>query len=386
MKPAALVLLLFAFLTGCVAQPTPTPTPSPTDTPTPTPAPEMNRACLVTDVGSVDDGTFNQYAYEGLLAAVAENNLDEPLIIESEENADFQANIQRCVDDGATMVVTVGFLLQEATVEVARNYDDVFFIGVDQDMNAVENPPDNVVGIQFREGQAGFIVGVLAALAANETDSDTIAGVYGIAVPAVQRFRVGYEQGALYVNPDWEIGTNILGEYTGSFTETDLGVEAAESFIDAGASVIFGAGGPVGSAAIAYAADQGVYGIGVDQDEYFTTFEGGDRDNSQYLISSAIKRVDQGVIDMVEALATGRFQDFPGGQNYVLGVVRGGVGFAPPHESELPESIYSEVRRVIQAMIDGAIVINVVTQPEATPAVTVEFEPTPELIGTPNDS
>jgi basic membrane lipoprotein Med (substrate-binding protein (PBP1-ABC) superfamily) len=382
--PVFVVFVTLALLTACVAQPTPTPTPAPTATISPTPGPDIRTTCIVTDVGSVDDGTFNQYAYEGLLAAVDENNLEEPLVIESDENADFAANIQRCLDADSDIIVTVGFLLQDATIAAADENDDVFFIGVDQDMTAVDNPPDNVVGIQFREDQAGFIVGTLAALTANENNSDTIAGIYGVAVPAVQRFRIGYEQGALYINPDWETGTNILDEYTGSFSDTSLGVEAAERFIEEGASVIFGAGGLVGSAGIAHAAEQEVYVIGVDQDEYFTTFEEGDRDGAQYLISSAIKRVDQGVIDMVEALATGRFQDFPGGQNYTLGVVRGGVGFAPAHDADIPDSIYSEVRGIIQLMIEGDITINVVTQPEATPEVTVEFAPTPA--GTPDDS
>jgi len=130
-------------------------------------------------------------------------------------------------------------------------------------------------------------VGTVAALVANEQDSDIVAGVYGLDVPAVKRFRHGYEQGALYINPDWEIGVNILGRYHDSFDDTEAGIEAAQTFVDAGASVIFGAGGPLGSAAIRQAAAQGVYVIGVDKDEYYTTFGEGAVEGSEFLISSA---------------------------------------------------------------------------------------------------
>ena len=345
----------------------------------------IESVCLITDVGRVNDGTFNEYAYNGMLDAVDEYDLDSDFI-ETESETDYESNINTCVDEGFEAIVTVGFLIQDATVEAARANPDIFFIGIDQDISGVEDAPENMVGVQFREDQAGFLAGAIAALWANENDEEVIAGVYGIDVPAVKRFRNGYEQGALYINPEWERGTNILGNYESSFVDPTVGISAANQYIGEGAFVIFGAGGPMGSAGIQEAASQGVWVIGVDQDEYFTTFGEGSTEGAEYLMTSAIKRVDQGVIDMVEALATGRFQDFPGGQNYVLGVVRGGVGFAPPHDSELPETVYNRVRNVIQGMIDGAIVINVVTQPEATPAVTVEFEPTPELIGTPDDS
>lgn len=370
-----LTLLLGTILASCAAapaSPTPTPTPEP---PTATPAPEITQTCLVTDVGNVDDGTFNQYAYEGLLEAVDDNDLPEPIVVESTEGADdsaFADNIAQCIDEGAQIVVTVGFLLQNATVEAARANPDVYFVGIDQDMTAVEDAPENAVGIQFREEQAGFLVGALAALAANHVDSDTIAGVYGVAVPAVQRFRTGYEQGAQYINPDWEIGTNILGEYTGSFVDREIGEDLAQEYLDAGASVIFGAGGLVGSSAIAYAARRDTYVIGVDQDEYITTFESGAGEGSENVISSAVKRVDQGVIDMVDVLSAGDIASFPGGDNYVLGVVRGGIGFAPPHEADLPESIYNEVRDVLGMMIDGEI--TVAMPQESTPEATAESD------------
>ncbi|MEO1645763.1 MAG: BMP family ABC transporter substrate-binding protein, partial [Chloroflexota bacterium] len=163
--------------------------------------------CLVTDLGRVNDGTFNQYAHEGA-TSVSEDFELEYNFIETVSEADYEANIQSCIDDGADSVVTVGFLIQDATVAAAIANPEVFFVGVDQ---FLADGPANMIGLQFREDQAGFLVGVLAALVANEAGEETIGGVYGIDVPAVKRFRNGYEQGALYVNPECLYQLPILG-------------------------------------------------------------------------------------------------------------------------------------------------------------------------------
>lgn len=316
----------------------------------------IESVCLVTDVGRVNDGTFNEFAYNGLLEAIEDFDLDDPQIIETQAETDYFDNIGACVENGADAVVTVGFLIQDATAEVALANPDIFFIGIDQDASGLAEPPTNYVGVQFREDQSGFLVGALAALVANEFESSTIAGVYGIDVPAVRRFRNGYEQGALYVNPEWEIGTNILGTYNNSFSDQALGVSNAEQFIGEGASVIFGAGGPLGSAAIAAAAGQGVYVIGVDQDEYLTTFGEGEVEGAEFLISSAIKRVDQGVYLMLAALAEGDFDAFPGGENFLLDAAVEGVGFAPQNDAEsIPAEIYEELETILDALIAGDI-------------------------------
>ena len=182
--------------------------------------------------------------------------------------------------------------------------------------------PTNYVGIQFREDQSGFLAGVLAAQVADSIGSDTIAGIYGIDIPPVKKFRNGFEQGALYINSD----LNLLGVYIDSFIAPDRGASAAMQFIGEGASVIFGAGGPTGTGGILAAAQEGVYVIGVDQDEWVTSFGAGETDGAEYIISSAIKRVDQGVYDMVAAIADGMMADFPGGGIYLMDVALNGVG------------------------------------------------------------
>lgn len=308
----------------------------------------IESACLVTDVGRVNDGTFNEYAYNGLVQAAEEFDLDNTFI-ETQSETDYEKNIATCVEAGYDIIVTVGFLIADATKAAAEANPEVYFVGIDQ---FLADGPANYVGIQFREDQSGFLVGVMAALVANEAGAETIAGVYGIDVPAVKRFRNGYEQGALLVNPDWEVGVNILGNYEDSFVDPAAGASTARQYIGEGAAVVFGAGGPTGSGAIAEAAKSGVFVIGVDQDEYFTTFGEGETEGAEFLITSAMKRVDVGVYSMIEALVNGDMDAFPGGSIYILDVANGGITFAPAHDAEVSEEITATVTS-IQTLMSG---------------------------------
>ena len=303
--------------------------------------------CLVTDLGRVNDGTFNQFAHEGALEAADEYDL-EYRWIETQAETDYEANIQTCIDEGFEVIITVGFLIADATNAAAAANEGVYFLGVDQ---FVMDGPTNYVGIQFREDQSGFLAGVLAAQVADSIGSDTIAGVYGIDIPPVKKFRNGFEQGARHINAD----LTLLGVYIDNFVAPDRGASAAMQFIGEGASVIFGAGGPTGTGGIQAAAQQGVYVIGVDQDEWVTSFGSGETDGSEYIISSAMKRVDQGVYDMVAALAGDMMDDFPGGGIYLMDVALNGVGLADKHEAEIDDAFFDVVAEVAEMMVAGDV-------------------------------
>ncbi len=307
----------------------------------------VETVCLVTDLGRVNDGTFNQSAHEGAVAAADEYDL-EYKFIETQAETDYESNIQTCIEEGFEVIVTVGFLIADATYAAADANPDVFFLGVDQ---FVADGPTNYVGIQFREDQSGFMTGVLAAFVAEWLESDIIAGVYGIDIPPVKRFRNGYEQGARHVNPD----LTILGVYIDSFVAPDRGASAALQFIGEGASVLFGGGGPTGTGAILAGAQEGVYVIGVDKDEWVTSFGAGETPGSEFIISSALKRVDQGVRDMVAMLAEGDLSSFPGGGIFLMDAAMNGVGLAPPHESDIPDSVWNKVDAVNAVLIAGDI-------------------------------
>lgn len=325
--------------------------------------------CLVTDVGSITDGTFNQFAYEGSQKAADEFGLDFKYIeTQPPGNSDtYRANLQTCLNDNYDAIVTVGFSMAEATTAAAQENPDTYFIGVDQGSTGEEN----YVGLLFREDQAGFLAG---ALAAQVSKSGTIAGVYGIEIPPVVKFRNGYEQGAKYINPD----IKTLGVYIPSFTDPAAGGAAANSAIGEGADVVFGAGGPTGSGAIKEAAQKDVMVIGVDQDEYATTFGGGKAPGADFLISSAVKRVDQAVYLAVEALVNGG-EDFPGGDNMVMSAENDGVGYAPAHDAEdkVPQEVTDKLDEILAGLKDGTIetgvdpvtgeLLSVEATPEATP-------------------
>ena len=305
----------------------------------------IESVCLVTDLGRVNDGTFNQFAHEGAVAGTDDFDL-EYKFIETQAETDYEANINTCIEEGFDAVITVGFLIADATNAAAEENPDVFFMGVDQ---FVLDGPTNYVGIQFREDQSGFLAGVLAALVAGEMGSDTVAGVYGIDIPPVKKFRNGFEQGAKYINPE----INLLGVYIDDFVAPDRGASAAEQFIGEGASVIFGAGGPTGTGGILAAAQQDVYVIGVDQDEYVTSFGEGETPGAEFIISSAVKRVDQGVYDMIAALAESDMDAFPGGQVYLMDAALNGVGFAPKHDADIDDEIYDQVQEVFDLLASG---------------------------------
>jgi basic membrane lipoprotein Med (substrate-binding protein (PBP1-ABC) superfamily) len=302
----------------------------------------VESVCLVTDVGRVNDGTFNQFAYEGMEAAAEDFGLDSTFI-ETQAQTDYADNIQTCVDEGFDAIVTVGFLITDATAAAAADNPAVSFIGVDQ---FFVEPLPNLVGIQFREDQAGFLVGAMAALV---TESGTIAGVYGIDIPPVIKFRNGYEQGAIYINPD----IDILGVYIDSFTAPDRGAAAAEQFIGEGADVVFGAGGPTGSGGTLFAAQNGAMAIGVDQDEYFTTFGGGETPGAENLITSAVKRVDNGVYDMISTVVDG--EALPDGSLYILSVENNGISFADAHDADVPEEVTEQVQEILDMLVVGDI-------------------------------
>ena len=334
----------------------------------------IKSVCLVTDIGHIDDGNFNQFAYEGMEKAVSDFALKDKYI-ETQFPTEYENNIDTCLGEGFEAIVTVGFALGDNTYTAAKANPDVYFIGVDQDQVSNKDPLPNLVGIQYREDQAGFLVGALAALMSK---SGSIAGVYGIPFPAVVKYRNGYEQGARYINPD----IHVSGVYIDSFEDRTRGASAAAQLIGEGADVVFGAGGKMGSGAIVFAAQNGVYAIGVDKDEYFSTFGNGSTRGSQYLISSAVKRVDLGVYNMLEALVNGT--GWLGGQNYILELANDGIDFAPPHDFDVPQAVEDRVNEVKQGLLDGTIETGIdlnsgnLIGVEAPPPVVVTAEPTSE--------
>ncbi len=312
----------------------------------PTPATALNpdwRLGLITNVGgTISDGGFSESAHLGAMRAVDAFHLDYAYSQSKDEN-DYEIQLDKHIAEGRTILITVGFPMEEITYQYAVDHPDVVFIGVDQSF-AGKKIPNNLIGLQFAEDEAAFMVGTLAGLM---TQTNTVAVIGGMEIPPVVRLAEGFHNGALYVNPDIE----VLIEYTGVFDDQELGTATAQKFMDRGADVIFGAAGFTGYAGIQYAARQGVWVIGVDQDEWRTNFRAGDQEGSERILTSAIKRVDIGVYQAIESIVT----DDPKGGIFLLDTASCGVGYAPFHEADIPQNGQTMLEAVWRALAAGTL-------------------------------
>ncbi len=303
---------------------------------------------LVTDVGEVDDKSFNQSAWEGAQEAAEKQGAAKVEYIETKDAKDYAANMQLFLDQGYDIIITVGFAMGEATGIAAAENPDTFFIGVDQFQvyhfdDDESNDLPNFVGLVFHEDQSGFLAGALAAMM---TESGTLAGVYGTdLIPPVVAFKEGYEAGAAYITPDIEvISTYHPGGLDVAFTDPEWGAATAAQAIDNGADIVFGAGGKTGNGALQEAASHdGVYCIGVDSDQWFTYPEA-----HPCLISSAMKLITPGIVGVVDAYVAG---DVPVGNFF------GGAGLAPFHDfdSAIPDDVKSTLDDIASGLADGSI-------------------------------
>jgi basic membrane protein A len=301
---------------------------------------------LVTDVGRINDRSFNQSAWEGVQQAAGALGLPEENVkyIETQDSKDYADNMQQFIDEGYDVIVTVGFALAEATIRAAQENPDIYFIGVDQ-FQGEEIP--NVTGLVFNEDHSGYLAGVLAA---NLTESGTIAAVLGTdLVPPVVAFNEGYQAGALSVNPDLNIiSTYHPGGMDTAFTDPEWGAATARQALDQGADVVFAAGGLTGNGAlqeVAVAAESGetAYCIGVDTDQWETVPAA-----HPCLVSSAMKLITPGVADLIASA-------FEGTQ--ASGNFFGGAGLAPFHDfdDQIPEELKDSLAEVAAGLEDGSI-------------------------------
>jgi basic membrane protein A len=223
--------------------------------------PEVFCVGMVTDVGKIDDKSFNQSAWEGLQQAKTDKVADWVQYIETTDAKDYAKNIATFADAGYDAIITVGFNLGEATAAAAIAYPAIYFIGVDQFQawpydTDTTNDIANLSGLNFPEDQAGFLVGALAAMM---TQTGKIGSVCGTdAVPPVWRFGEGYRAGAAYIDPAVEVYVVYHSDvgFDKTFTDPEWGATTADSMIANGADVIFGAGGKTGNGAVVEAATQ----------------------------------------------------------------------------------------------------------------------------------
>jgi basic membrane protein A len=300
---------------------------------------------LVTDIGKINDRSFNQSCWEGLQRAQEELGARIEYI-ETTNVRDYGVNIATFAGEGFDVIVTCGFDVAEATIEAAEIYPDVDFVGVDQFQ---AEPVEGVAGLNFPEDQAGFLVGALAAMMSENHKVGAVCGPEG--VPPVWRLGEGYKAGATYADESQGTFTEVYVVYhsddSEAFTDPEWGAETAVAMVDQGADVVFGCGGLTGNGAIIAAAQSGAYVIGVDTDQYLTLPEA-----APLMLSSAVKLITPGVFELIRLSREG---NFPTG-NYV-----GDVGYAPFHDldHEVPAEVKVEMEKINVGLLDGSIDTNV---------------------------
>ena len=327
-------------LAGCAAAPV---------EPTETAAAVDFLPCMVSDAGGFDDKSFNQAAFEGLEEAAAELGVEFTAVESADENA-YEPNVQNLVDEGCDLIVTVGFLLAEATTNAAAANPDINFAIIDEFIDA-----PNVKPIQFNTVEAAFLSGYVAA---SYSETGVVGTFGGIPIPPVTIFMDGFVQGVDYYNETKGEAVQALGwdfdgqtgAFTGGFAPGTEALTTAQGLIDQNADVLLPVGGPIYFSAAEAIRDSGrsIALLGVDKDIFVS-----DPDIADLVLTSVLKNIATAVFDVVTAAGGGSFDSAP----YVGTLENGGVGVAPFHdfESTVDPELAAELEGLIAGIIDGSI-------------------------------
>ena len=266
---------------------------------------------LVTDIGGLNDRSFNQLANEGLKRSKSELGV-EGRALTSDSNADYVPNLSSLAQQRYDLVIGVGFLMAESIDTVAQKFPKTNFAIIDADQATLKSKPANVRGLLFKEQQAGYLAGYLAGLYLKEEggSSPTVGSVGGQKIPPVDHYIAGYQAGAEAANPQVE----TLNGYSQDFVDQAKCKELALNQIAEGAKVVFQVAGQCGLGVIDAAKEKQVEAIGVDADQSYL---------GSQVLTSAVKKVDVAVFNTVKAVQDGTFK---GGGNETFELSNNGVG------------------------------------------------------------
>ncbi len=282
---------------------------------------------MITDTGGLGDESFNDSAWAGLEKAKADFGISTN-VLESQTADDYAANLSAASAEEADLVISVGFLMQEATASAAAQFPDQKFAIIDSTVDA-----PNVAGLTFKEHEGSYLVGIIAGLT---TETNKVGFVGGMQFALIEKFEYGFKAGVKSVNPD----AAVLVNYTGVFDNPALGKEAALAQYQQGADVIFHASGGCGIGVIEAAGEQGFWAIGVDQDQSGL--------NPEAVLCSMIKRVDNATFMVSQAVVEGTFS----GGNIEFGLAEEGVGYSD-NAGNVPAEIAEQTEVYKAAVVNG---------------------------------
>lgn len=326
---------------------------APAATPTAVAKPKF-KACQVTDTGGIDDKSFNATAWKGVQDAMTKYSIDGKYL-ESKEVADFEKNLNAFVEEKCDIVISVGFLLGDATKATAEANPNMKFSIVDYSYSPAVA---NIVGQVFQTDEAAFLAGYLAA---GMTKTGKVGTFGGLPIPTVTIFMDGFTRGVQYYNTKhstsvavlgWDLTDEKKGSFSMSFDDQAKGKELAISLMDEGADIIMPVAGPVGLGAAAAVKERGnATIIGVDSDWYLTA-----PDYTAITLTSVMKMMDATTMQVIKSAMDGTFKS-----GVVVGnLSNGGVALAPFHDfdSKVPDALKKELDDVKKGILDGTIQLN----------------------------
>lgn len=300
------------------------------------------KAGLVSDVGRFNDKGFNQNQLTGLKRAQKELKV-QIRAVESRSAGDYLPNMASLARQGFGIVISAGFLLADATNEVARQFPNIKFAITDY--SAADAPfkgeVSNVEGLTYATQQNGYLIGCLAAKVAARQGNKNISAVGGLKIPSVDTFIAGYKAGAAKCVP----GTTVQIGYSQNFIASDLCKAVATNQLDAGSQVVFAVAGPCGLGALDAAKGAGKWGVGVDVDQ---------SNLGTYILTSAVKRVDNGIYLAVKGAKTGK--GYKGGGNLVFNLKNNGVSLGKiSKKAKIPKAWLTQIAKLKAQIIAGKI-------------------------------
>jgi len=307
-----------------------------------TPKPvEGFKMAIVTDIGSLQDRSFNQLANEGRKAIGKKLGI-QTRVYETHAESERIPNMLAASKAGYNLVFAVGFLNYNALNAVAPRFQKLQYAGIDQDYALFAKKPTNATGVIFAEQEAGYLVGYLAALEGKKEGFDTISAVGANNVPAIVRYISGYIQGAKKAYP----GIKVLANYANDPTFSDQAKckETALNQINRGSHVVFQVAGGCGLGALAASKQQNVWGIGVDADQRYL---------GPHIMTSALKRVDKAVEDLTTLASQSKLKT---GGNYTFSLKNDGVGLGTV-SPKIPKDLVTKTTAIAKQIGDGTIVV-----------------------------
>ena len=306
---------------------------------------------IVFDVGGRGDKSFNDGAYIGASRAMKELGA-KVRFVEPGEGSDREAGLRLLAAEGMDLVIGVGFIFSDDLTQLAKEYPDVHFAGVDyalqtDDKGNVVPPPANLAALKFREEQGSFLVGALAALVSQQmpNPSRKVGFVGGMDIPLIHKFEAGYRAGVKHVCPDCTVIAQYAGVTPEAFRNPGRGKELALSQYQSGVNIIFHASGSTGLGVFEAARATGKLAIGVDADQY--------DEAPGHVLTSMVKGVDNAVFDAIQREDQNQFK----GGVYQFGLAEGGVRYVYDQRNRplIPDAIHSRVEQLRQEIVAGRI-------------------------------